>query len=101
MDESPCVAVRLPIEGVHFELHETVIESDITCHRCRDHLDKSYVDLTDASAQPRYPAFGMCTTDSAWQCSMCGEWLAVGHEKVKRGESERRDLCKAVADAFG
>lgn len=42
---SLCDAVRLPIEGAHFELHEDVTEEDITCGHCLNGLDQPVADF--------------------------------------------------------
>lgn len=46
---SLCDAVRLPIEGKHFELNQDVAEAEVTCEHCRERFGGSYVDLDDDS----------------------------------------------------
>ncbi|WP_143420575.1 hypothetical protein [Halorubrum sp. Ib24] len=41
---SLCEAVRLPIEGEHFELNENVSEDNISCKCCKRNFDETFVD---------------------------------------------------------
>ena len=46
---SLCNAVRLPIEGEHFEVNQDVKEENLTCRRCRERADMSYIEFDDDS----------------------------------------------------